>query len=117
MNKNLTSNKTYINDLVLIYKEEIPQFFARVEDISEDAKPGWFHLTLLVLIVPLQEITWILRDIYIDGEEFSMEGQKMRIEKIVSPSKPKPPPQKKPGPKKKNQKDSGKILSFPGLKK
>lgn len=86
MKKDIAPKQTNINDLVLVYKEDIPQFFARVEDISEDIKPGWFHLKLLILTIPVQEVTWILKDIYIDGDEFSMEGQKMRIEKIIAPS-------------------------------
>jgi len=117
MNNKIKPNKTYINDIVLIYTEESPQFFARVENISDDIKPGWFHLTLLVLTLPVQEVTWILRDIYIDGTDFSMEGKKMRIEKIAPPSKTSVLSLEKTDLKEINKKDNGKIISFPGLKK
>jgi hypothetical protein len=59
--------------------------FARVEDILPDSKPGWFHIKLLMLQVPLQVVSWILRDAYIEGDEFTMNGNRMRLEKVVSP--------------------------------
>lgn len=72
-------------DLVLIYFENEPTGFARVEEISPDIKKNWYHVRLLLLNLPLQTVSWILRDIYIDGEEFTMGGHKMRLEKVESP--------------------------------
>ena len=76
------------NDLVLIYFEGAPLGFARVERIVPDAKPDWYHLTLLMLQIPLQTVTWILRDTYINGETFTMDGKEMRLEKIEAPVEP-----------------------------
>jgi len=76
------------NDIVLIYFEDKPLVFARIEDITEDYKPGWNHVKLLLLQVPLQTVTWILRNAYIDGDPFTMDGKKVRIEKIVCPEDP-----------------------------
>jgi hypothetical protein len=33
----------------------------------------------------LQTVTWILKDAYINGEEFQMNGKRMRLEKIHAP--------------------------------
>jgi hypothetical protein len=74
-----------VGDLVLIYFEDKPMSFARVEDILPDSKPGWFHIKLLMLQVPLQVVSWILRDAYILGDEFTMNGNRMRLEKVLSP--------------------------------
>jgi hypothetical protein len=74
--------KTNVGDLLLIYNEHTPLGFARVEDINADIKPGWWHITLMLLQVPIQYITWILRDEYIDGEFFAIEGKKMRLERV-----------------------------------
>jgi hypothetical protein len=76
---------TTMGDLVLIYFEDKPMSFARVEDILPDSKPGWFHIKLLLLQMPLQVVDWILRDVYIEGDEFTMNGNRMRLEKVVSP--------------------------------
>jgi hypothetical protein len=73
------------NDIVLIHFEDQPLSFARVESILPDNKPDWYHVKLLMLQVPLQVVTWILRDRYIMGEEFTMNGKRMRLEKIVCP--------------------------------
>lgn len=116
MTNSFKPEKTYVNDIVIVHKEENPQFFARVEDISEDIKPGWFHLKLLVLTIPVQEVTWILKDIYIDGTEFSMEGNKMRIEKVIPPSKNKPQEEETTTTPEAKKDDPGKVISFPGLK-
>ena len=45
-------------------------------------------MKLLMLQVPLQVVTWILRDAYINGNTFTMNGKEMRIEKVVSPEAP-----------------------------
>jgi len=74
-----------INDVVLIYFEDNPVAFARIEDISPDHKKDWYHVTLLMLQLPLQTVTWILRDIYIEGETFTMNGKKMRLEEVKAP--------------------------------
>ena len=76
------------NDIVLIYMEEQPLVFARVESILPDAKPDWYHITLLLLQVPLQVTTWILRDVYINGDTFTMNGKNMRLEKVEAPELP-----------------------------
>ena len=75
-----------IGDLVLVYQEEKPAFFARIEDISADVKVHWYQVTLLVLQVPVIEAVWILRESYMDGETFTMNGKRVRIEKVQAPS-------------------------------
>jgi hypothetical protein len=88
---------TGINDIVLVHFEEKPLSFARVEEIAADHKPGWYHVTLLMLQVPLQVVTWILREAYINGEEFTMNGKRMRLERIEAP-RPARAPAAKPAP-------------------
>lgn len=72
-------------DLVLIYFEGKPLTFGRIESILADSKKDWYHVKLLLLQIPLQVVTWILKDVYINGAEFTMNGKKMRIEKVESP--------------------------------
>jgi len=72
-------------DIVLIYFEDQPLLFARIEDISPDHKKDWYHVKLLFLKMPVQVVTWILRSAYIDGEQFTMNGNRMRMEKVVCP--------------------------------
>ena len=74
------------NDVVLIYFEDKPLSFARIESILPDSKPNWYHAKLLLLQVPLQVVTWILKDVYINGEEFTMNGKRMRLEPVVAPA-------------------------------
>ncbi len=104
-------------DLVLIYFEDKPLSFARIEDILPDHKPNWYHVKLLLLQIPLQVVTWILRDAYINGEEFTMGGKRMRLEKVVSPPETQPqgdlPTQTEP-----EEKTGGaKVISLKDLKK
>lgn len=72
-------------DLVLIYLENQPVFFARVENIIPDRKPGWVRMNFLILQVPVSLGEWILLPEYIQGEEFTMGGKKVRIEKVEVP--------------------------------
>ena len=79
------------SDLVIIYLEDNPLSFARIENILPDSKPDWYHVKLLLLQMPPQVVTWILRDVYINGTEFTMNGKRMRLEKVVVPDEPQSP--------------------------
>jgi len=104
-------------DLVLVHVEDSPAFFARIECISPDVKPNWYQVSLLVLQVPLVEVTWILKEDYIKGASFTMGGKRVVIERVVAPPKALPPdgdrkspkyPEKKPSP----DRDTGKVISL-----
>jgi hypothetical protein len=71
-----------IGDIVLIYREEEPAFFARIEDISADKKADWYQVRLLILQIPLTETTWLLREEYINGEAFTIDSGSIRMEEI-----------------------------------
>lgn len=73
------------NDIVLVYFEDRPLTFARIESILPDSKPDWYHVELLMLQIPLQVVSWILRDVYINGETFTMNGKKMKLELVEKP--------------------------------
>lgn len=103
------------NDVVLIYLQEKPLSYARIESIVPDHKRGWYHVKLLLLQVPLQAVTWILRDSYIDGETFTMNGNPMRLEPVVwIEENPEPHPDHQPA---EEGASSAKIISLAQLKK
>ncbi len=77
-----------IKDIVLIYLEDAPVSFARIEDIVPDRKKDWYQIRLLMLQIPLQVVTWILKAEYINGDVFSMNGKSMRLEKVEAPALP-----------------------------
>lgn len=76
---------TTIHDLVLVHIESKPAFYARLEEIVPDVKPGWWQVKLLVLTVPMQIFTWILDESQINGASFTMGGTPIQMEKVVSP--------------------------------
>ena len=103
------------NDIVLIHFEDRPLVFARIESIRPDIKKDWYHVKLLFLQVPLQIVTWILRDAYIAGDEFTMNGKQMRLEKVVCPPDPDPAPASEDEPRR--PAGSAKVISLADLKK
>lgn len=77
---------TDIGDIVLVYMEDTPIFYARVEDIVADVKKDWFQITLRILSPDVADcLTWILKDVYIQGTEFTMQGERIRLEKLPPP--------------------------------
>jgi len=87
---------TDIGDVILVYIENKPAFFGRIEDLTPDNKPGWVRLKFLILQVPPTLGEWILRPEYVQGNEFSLGGRKIRIEKVVAPAaiqEPEPEPE------------------------
>jgi hypothetical protein len=69
-------------DLVLVYYQETPTVYARIESIEPDMKKDWYQVGLLLLTIPAQTVTWILREEYINGTSFTMGGQSMRLEEV-----------------------------------
>ncbi|MFB0532191.1 MAG: hypothetical protein ACETVU_00815 [Desulfatiglandales bacterium] len=100
-------------DVVLIYYREEPSFFARIDSIEPDIKKDWFRVGLLILTIPLRTVTWILREEYIGGVPFTMEGNSIRIE-AVNPLIPESDSSnaKKGATKKVESKDGTKIIPF-----
>ncbi len=104
-----------IGDLVLVHIDHKPGFYARIDDITPDVKPGWWQVKLLVLTFPLQVFTWILDTSQVDGAPFTMGGTPVRLEEVVSPVEAPAAPQEEP--EKKEKKESAKVLSLAERKK
>ncbi|WDP89845.1 MAG: hypothetical protein HUN04_09025 [Desulfobacter sp.] len=122
-----------IKDIVLIHLEDTPVSFARIESILPDHKKDWYQIKLLMLQIPLQAVTWILKDEYINGGDFFMNGKKMRLELVECPvderpatDQESPEPMKNldggnagkgdPAPSSGATEEKGKIISFADLK-
>lgn len=71
-----------IGDVVLVYYRDRASFFARIESIEPDIKKGWYKVQLLILTLPIRAVTWILRESYLNGIPFTMEGNQIRIEAV-----------------------------------
>ncbi|GFO59738.1 hypothetical protein GMST_20630 [Geomonas silvestris] len=80
-----------IHDLVLAHIDNKPAFYARIEEITPDVKPGWWKVRLLVLTVPLQVYTWILDESQVNGAPFTMGETPIMLEKVVPPEPPQKP--------------------------
>ncbi|MDA8413593.1 MAG: hypothetical protein M0023_07365 [Desulfobacteraceae bacterium] len=74
-----------INEIVLVHVDNKPGFYARIEDITPDVKPGWWQVRLLVLTFPLQVFTWILDEFQLEYAPFTMGGTPIQLEPVVSP--------------------------------
>ena len=74
-----------INEIVLVHVDNKPGFYARIEDISPDVKPGWWQVRLLVLTFPMQVFTWILDEFQLEYAPFTMGGTPIQLEPVVSP--------------------------------
>jgi hypothetical protein len=69
-------------DLVLLHYQNQPALFARIDGIKPDVKKAWYQVTLLLLTVPPHSVTWILREEYINGAEFTMGGVPMKLQPV-----------------------------------
>ena len=74
-----------INEIVLVHVDNKPGFYARIEEIEPDVKPGWWQVRLLVLTFPLQVFTWILDEFQLEYAPFTMGGTPIQLEQVVSP--------------------------------
>lgn len=99
-----------VGDLLLIYYQDQPTLYARIESVEPDSKRGWYQLGLMLLSIPPQVVTWILRDSYIDGASFTMGGKSVRLE-FVEKALVSDPPEEKEGPAR-DPRRSGKVIPF-----
>jgi hypothetical protein len=81
-----------VGDVAIIAAED-PQMlaFAVVTDISRDLsrKAEWWHVSMQMLSVPLQTMTWTLRMEQMCGVEiFTMGGKKMFMAPVYIPFEP-----------------------------
>lgn len=105
------------NDIVLIHFEDKPLIFARIEEILPDPKADWYQIKLLMLQVPLQVATWILKDTYIDGAEFTMDGKKLRMEQVFCPKDQKEQQLRQEKQQTTPESAGGKVISLDDLRK
>lgn len=80
MTKQPTANR--VGDVILIHYQDHPVAYARIEGIHPDIKKDWYQVTLLLLTLPAQMVTWILREEYINGASFTMGGQSVKLEPV-----------------------------------
>lgn len=98
--------------MILIYYQDQPALYARIEGIEPDIKKDWYHVTLLMLTIPTQTVTWILREAYIDGAPFTMGGRPMRLEGVERVVPEKGPAKNGPTELKKDLGKSGTVIPF-----
>jgi hypothetical protein len=91
-------------DVVLIYYQDQPTLYARIDAIEPDVKKDWYQVTLLFLTLPAQTVTWILREEYINGDMFTMGGQPVRLEKVPRTEAPRE------GSREEGKKERGKVI-------
>lgn len=77
---------TEIGDIVLIAAKQ-PQMllYAYVNNIERDfsRKDEWWHVSMTMLSIPLQKITWTLRTAQMTGQEvFTMGGEERFVKAI-----------------------------------
>ncbi|HDZ24724.1 MAG TPA: hypothetical protein ENH70_09340 [Desulfobacteraceae bacterium] len=97
-------------DLVLVYYQDQPAVYARIEYIDPDIKKDWYQVTLQLLTIPSQTVTWILRASYIDGAPFTMGGKAMHLEEVKRITRQEKNKEEKPS--KKTQGHGGKVIPF-----
>lgn len=100
-------------DVVAVYFDNTPSVYARIEMISTDIKPHWYQIRLLFLSFPPQEATWILREEYLEGSEFTMKDTPIKIIPLPKPGTDEISVQSK-HPKNSN---AGSVLSFENFRK
>jgi len=87
--------RSTIGDVVAIYIDNKPSVYARIEGIEPDIKPRWYQVRLLFLGFPPQEMSWILKEEYLEGSLFTMKDIPIQIIPVEKPSSYKPRVRKK----------------------
>ena len=73
-----------VGQVIIVYVDDEPGFFARVERVQPDRKKGWWQATFLMLAIPLKTTSWVLDDEQMRGQPFTMNGVAMQIKLVES---------------------------------
>lgn len=66
-----------LNEIFLCEIEGVNSFYGKIESIIPDIKRGWYIFTFTILNPQqTQTLSWILREEYIDGDMFTIDGKK-----------------------------------------
>ncbi len=68
-----------IGDLLVVHIDDKPSVYARLDLIEPDVKKDWWRVHLLLLTFPPQKVVWTLREEYINGTPFTMQGTPMQL--------------------------------------
>lgn len=101
-----------VGDLVLVHYEDQPVVYARIEAIEPDIKKDWLQVSLTILTIPLQTVTWILREEYIHGEGFTMGGKAMKLERVERAASGRTPGDGEPASRSRGPEKPSKVLAF-----
>ena len=69
-------------EVLLVYFNEQPAMYVRIESVRPDRKKHWWQITLLLLVFPSTQMTWILDDEQMRGAAFTMQQQPIRLERV-----------------------------------
>ena len=80
-----------VKDVILVIKPDI-SFFGYVYKIEPDTKKDWWDIYFTTIMLPPQIFKWILKESYINGEVFTMEGIKTFVKPVMFGEEEKPEP-------------------------
>ena len=70
-------------EVLLVFFQNEPAFFIRIENILADKKRGWWHVQFITLTLPINEMSWILNNDHIRGGEFTMQDNPVHLERVL----------------------------------
>lgn len=68
------------NDVCILYVNDLPQGFIRIESIEPDSKPGWYSVQFIELMFPIQVIKWKIDEEHLKGADINMKGFKFNLQ-------------------------------------
>ncbi len=98
-------------EVVLVYLQNQPAFYARIEALEPDRKKGWWQLSFLILSIPPQLTTWILDDDQVRGSDFTIQGNPIRLERVKAPP-PHETEEAAPENKERQSSEGGRVISM-----
>lgn len=112
LKKILPLQGTTVEGDIVVVAAKTPQMlvYARVGNIVRDQtrKAEWWHVTLHLLTIPLQTVTWTLRTPQFTGQEiFTMGGEGRFIQAVHFAASPAPTSSPTPGERTENRRPGG----------
>lgn len=71
------------NDVCIIYVNDLPQGFIRIESIESDIKPGWYSVKFIELLFPIKVNTWKIDEEHLKGADINMKGFTFKLQPLA----------------------------------
>ncbi len=99
-------------EVLLVYVQEKPAFYIRIDQLVPDRKKGWWQVHFTALTLPSEHLVWLLDNDQIRGADFTMQGNPIRLDRVSAQTRSSETKTEKPPSSQHKSRGGGNVISL-----